>query len=235
MTAMTAIPSPLLSARQVWGEFAAYLRRPSILQPSGLRAPGSAAVFFSMAALHLIVMVLLVPVLSFWQVKGGAGTPTAFSAVPQNYMVLLVVIAAPLIEEILFRGWLTGKPRALWLLLAGALCLLPLLLPTTHPLVSGGAILAGLVAMLTGWFVLRRHTAAPAWFARYFPVVFYSMVLMFGLTHVLNYSDPGLRTVPMVLPQLWCALTLGFVRMRIGLPAAILLHALSNALVLSFV
>jgi hypothetical protein len=33
----------------------------------------------------------------------------------------------------------------------------------------------------------------------------------------------------MVLPQLWAAAMLGFTRQRLGLPAAILQHALANA------
>jgi membrane protease YdiL (CAAX protease family) len=121
MTAISTAASPLFGLRQVWPEFAAFLRKPTLLRPSGMRAPGSAAVFFAMALLHLIIMLLLVPVLSVWQVQGRAGEPTAFSVVPQQYMMPLVVLAAPLLEETIFRGGLTGRPRALWLLFAGAL------------------------------------------------------------------------------------------------------------------
>ncbi len=219
--------------RQVWTQFTQYLGRPQLIASSGLRAGGAGAVFWSMAMLHLLVMLSLVPVLSAWQSYSGVGGASAFAKIPQNILLLLTVAFAPVLEEVIFRGWLTGKPRALWLLGAGVVSLVPLLFAAQHPLETSAMLLAAWLIMLVGWFKLRRRSEAPRWFVRHFALVFYGAVLAFGLLHVSNYEHPGLATLPMILPQLWCGLALGFVRMRIGLPAAILLHALSNSVVLA--
>jgi membrane protease YdiL (CAAX protease family) len=235
MTELSQQSALWAAAKQVWAEFAAYLAKPALIAPSGLRASGAGAVFWSMAALHVLVMIAIVPFLSFWQTFSGVGGASAFAKVPQTLLIPLTVLAAPVLEEVLFRGWLTGRPRVLWLFGAGVLSLLPLLIAAQHPLLAGGLMLATWLAMLIGWFMLRQRNQAPSWFIRHFPLVFYGSVLAFALLHVGNYDQPGMATVPMVLPQLWCGLALGFVRMQIGLPAAILLHALSNSVVLALV
>jgi Type II CAAX prenyl endopeptidase Rce1-like len=134
------------------------------------------------------------------------------------------------------RGDLPGLadgPTASRLLGAGLVSLLLLVYAARDILLFGGMMLMALLTMLGGWNMLRQRSEAPDWFARHFALVFYGAVTAFGLLHVSNYDQPGLATLPMVLPQLWCGAVLGYVRMRIGLPAAILLHALSNSIVLA--
>ncbi len=54
------------------------------------------------------------------------------------------------------------------------------------------------------------------------------MAVGFALAHLSNYPRASLLAVPLVLPQLWAALVLGFVRQRLGLVPAMLSHALAN-------
>jgi len=66
-----------------------------------------------------------------------------------------------------------------------------------------------------------------------FPFVFYLTAALFGFAHVSNYEiDPSLWYMfpVLVLPQLLLGLMLGFVRLRYGLWAAILMHAMNNFL-----
>lgn len=216
-------------------EFAAYLRRPHLMAPSGLRAAGAWRYWVVLVVLQIAVLLgLLAPLIGFWQSQFGLPLPDAFGQVPPEYLVPIAVLAAPLIEECVFRGWLTGRPRALWLLIcalaAGAL--LYASASGLEPLMASGALAAVIVAAIAGWIILRKR-AAPTWFAAVFPALFYLSVVAFSLVHIVNYPSFSLIALPMVLPQLWAGLVLGFIRMRIGLVAAILAHAMSNAAALS--
>lgn len=212
-----------------WHHFAAFLRAPNVLAPAGLRSPGAARTIGAMLALHLLGLMVIGLLMSGWMTLMGIEGPDAFAQFPPHYLVPLAVLGAPLIEESVFRGWLTGRPRALWLLL----CLLVGIGLTVlaqqgllAPLAAAGWPLA---ASLVGWIVLRKLRAGPL-FRTGFPLIFYASAIVFGLIHVLNYSAPGLAHLPLILPQLWAGLTLGFLRLRVGLPAAMLVHAVSNGL-----
>jgi membrane protease YdiL (CAAX protease family) len=221
-----------LSARlpAAWLDFASFLRAPRLAGPVGLRAGWKT--MLAMLGLNLFGLAVLLLVLPLWQRLTGIEGPSAFDGIPIEYLLPAVVLAAPIVEESLFRGWLSGRPRALWLLgcCLGAIALLALLQTET----AGLALLGVLVAAIVGWVLLRKR-AAPGWFGKRFPVLFFASAAVFALVHVFNYDNPGLLHLPMVLPQLWAGLTLGFARTRIGLPASMLVHGASNALALGLV
>lgn len=216
----------------IFREFAAFLRRPQVLTPSGLRAPGAWRRWTQLVILQIGVLVLvLLPFIRFWQKAFALPSPEAFGELPTGMLVPTVVLIAPMIEETLFRGWLTGRVRALWLL-GCALAAVAVLVASTHGMsapAAGGGLLAAGIAAGAGWVTLRRRTDVPGWFAKGFPAIFYAMVTVFAASHLANYPHPSLLALALVLPQAWGALVLGFVRMRIGLPAAILAHAAANA------
>jgi ABC-type molybdate transport system permease subunit len=108
------------------------------------------------------------------------------------------------------------------------------LLVTVRPeniALTGSGLLAVALATAAGWIVLRKR-AAMGWFAHGFPVIFYLGAALFALPHVLNYPQISLLTLPLVLPQAWAGLTLGYLRQRIGLIGSIIAHAASNGLML---
>jgi membrane protease YdiL (CAAX protease family) len=216
-------------------EFAAYLRRPRLTAPTGLRAAGAWRHWALLVVLQIAVLLgLLAPLIGYWQSRFGLPLPDAFGQMPAEWLIPIAVLAAPVIEECFFRGWLTGRPRALWLLvcaLAGG-ALLYASASGMDSLTASAALAALILAAIAGWAILRRRAAAP-WFAAAFPALFYLSVIAFGLVHIVNYPSFSMLALPMVLPQLWAGLVLGFIRMRIGLIASILAHATSNAAALS--
>lgn len=216
-------------------EFAAYLRRPRLTAPTGLRAAGAWRRWAMLVVLQIAVLLgLLAPLIGYWQSRFGLPLPDAFGQVPVEWLIPIAVLAAPMIEECFFRGWLTGRPRALWLLvctLAGG-ALLYASASGMDPFVASAALAALILAAIAGWAILRKR-ATPAWFAPAFPALFYLVAIAFSLVHVVNYPTLSWLLLPMVLPQLWAGLVLGFIRMRIGLLASILAHATSNAAALS--
>jgi len=217
--------------RPVLHDFAAFLARPRLIVPSGLRNRTDWHGWVTMLALYVAGLLLVLgPAIRLWQLTFELPSPAVFDQFKASTLLPLVVLAAPIGEEIAFRGWLTGRPRALWLVLCAAVAavLAVAMLHHVAEAAAGIILLAVLVAALVGWIVLRKRLHAPVWFERLFPVLFYVSVAGFGLSHLANYDRIGLVMVPMVMPQLWAGLVLGFTRMRFGLPASMLLHALAN-------
>ncbi len=217
-------------------EFLSYLRHPQLTAPSGLRSLAAWRGLGLLALLQLAVMLcVILPLVMGWSSMFDLTGPSAFDAVPQGLLLPLTVVVAPLGEELLFRGWLSGRLRALWLLLCAAAALAVLLKMgggAASPimlLALGGALIAAPI----GWFLLRRRLDPPRWFKAAFPAIFYLVVAGFALMHLTNYAAVSALMIPLVLPQAWIGLMLGYIRMRIGLTGAILTHMLSNAVMLA--
>ena len=213
-------------------DFAAFLRCPCLLIPSGLRSPEARRAWTTMLALDLGgLLLILLPLIMGWQAFFGLPSADVFGKFPARLLLPAIVLAAPLAEEIIFRGWQTGRPRALWLAFSSVLGIAAIV-GAQQARSDLGVVIALFVALLIiagGWIILRKVRAVPAWFEAAFPVTFYLVAGGFALVHLSNYPALSLLAVPMVLPQFWGGLTLGFIRLRFGLPASILAHACSNA------
>ncbi len=215
-------------------DFLEFLRRPRLLEPTGLRPPGALATWLTLLALHLGVLLLVVmPMYGVWLTVFKLSPPDAFGKIAPELLPGLTVLLAPLGEELLFRGWQSGRPRALWLLGCALVGIVVLVFGqgANQPVATGLALLALLMAAPIGWVRLRAR-ATPRWFAAAFPAIFYAVVALFAVVHFVNYPSASLLGLPLLLPQLWGALVLGYVRQRIGLIGAILDHAVANAVVL---
>lgn len=149
------------------------------------------------------------------------------------------LVFAPLLEELAFRGWLTGRVAALRFAAYGfaamGLLMAALLVPADYAspvaLVGVGVAFAGLIH----WGRTRgRDTEVPAWFTRHFHWIVWGSSLAFGLIHLGNYapleSPLGLLVV---LPQTIGGLLLAYTRTRLGLSAAMAHHAAYNAVFLA--
>ena len=219
----------------ILGEFVAWLRRPHPIVPVGLGSRTAWRDWAMLVALHTAVLLgVVLPLIQIWQGAFALPAPDAFGKIPPRLLVPLAVIAAPVMEELIFRGWLTGRPRALWLL-ACAVAFALLLFASVRgapPIGVALGFLALLISAPGGWAILRNRPTA-AWFTAAFPAIFYPGAALFAAAHMVNYPRFSLLALPMVLPQLWGALVLGFMRMRIGLPASMLGHAAANAAALA--
>lgn len=221
--------------RALFAEFAAWLARPRLLAPMGLRAPEARAILLRMLGLHLAVLLLvLLPLLGLWQKALALPSPEAFDQVSKVMLVPFVVVIAPVAEELAFRGWLTGRVRAVWLVFCGfaAAGFLAMVNFHFHEVPASFAVLAmGLVAP-AGWWWLRRRGVVPG-FERAFPALVWLSILVFGLSHLSNYPRLSWALLPMVLPQVWAGMTLSYTRMRIGIFGAMLVHAAANGISVS--
>lgn len=159
------------------------------------------------------------------------------AALPEEVFYALLI--APLLEEAVYRGWLTGRVAALRFALFGfaaeACFIASLWVEEDRADLIGlvGAAIA--IAGFVQWVMTReRDTEVPAWFTRHFPWLVWASSLVFALVHLGNHeplADP--RGLLVLSPQLIGGLLLAYVRTRLGLRAAMLHHAAYNALYLA--
>ena len=157
----------------------------------------------------------------------------------------LIVVLAPVLEEIVFRSWLSGRPAilsALAILVAG-LVLGPLVAGIFFPPTEGGlglgatlTILVGLLIAVVGAItaaIMLRGRPAPSWFAALFPAFFWLSCVAFALIHLLNYTEGTLAILlPLLIPQFILGTLAAYVRVHYGLIFAIALHAAHNGFAL---
>ena len=149
------------------------------------------------------------------------------------------LLLAPVLEELVYRGWLTGRIAALRFAAYGfaaeAIFIGALFVPPDMAVTLGLAGVAVALAGLVHWSLTRdRDTAVPEWFTRHFHWFVWGSTLLFGLMHLGNYEP---LTHPLgvlvVLPQTIGGLLLAYTRTRLGLGAAMAHHAAYNAVFLA--
>lgn len=149
--------------------------------------------------------------------------------------ILSLLILAPIVEEALFRGWMSGHRASLRFVAWGAFGFGLVLLSETPFTDSFWVVLVavGLLASAFGfiqWIRTRnRDDDVPAWFARNFHWLVWMSALLFGGLHLFNYQDiTGPIALLVVSPEILGGLLLAYSRVRFGLRAAILHHAAYN-------
>lgn len=146
-------------------------------------------------------------------------------------LIAAIVIGAPVAEELIFRGWVSGRPGhvlGVLALVGGAAGLLA----GGGGTVSAVSVLAGIVLAALAAFLLRKRDAM-GWFARHFRWFFYLSALLFAAIHLSNFAVAGPSAalmLPLVLPQFVLGLFLAYLRVQRGLWSSMLMHALHNAL-----
>lgn len=231
-----------------WQRFFAFLRRPVLpdraLPPS---RDGLVAVV-RMLGLDALAMGVLMAIAGAVIALGFDLPETALADMDITPALLaLVVVAAPIGEELVFRSWLSGRPGhvlgailfAIFTLLATGV-LGATVFKGSDPVVSGVASLItggaiGMVAAAAVVFALRRR-GAMRWFQRLFPLFYWLSVLAFAGVHVFNFAGQAWWLVlPLVIPQFVLGAILGYLRVNFGLWANILTHAVHNGTILGFV
>jgi membrane protease YdiL (CAAX protease family) len=221
-----------------WRDFAAFLRHPALPQRvTGIRLAALGATL-RLFALDMLLMALLIGVATLAMALGFHVPENAIDQLDLGPVWLaIIIVGAPIAEELVFRSWLSGRPghiAAIVALLVGVA--LPVLSgPQAHPiLLLGGFALAVIVAIgLLFW--LRRHPPFP-FFSRHFAWFYAASALLFASVHLANYSQSASPVLLLlVVPQLIAGLILGYTRITYGLWSDILLHMLHNGLLIGLV
>lgn len=149
-------------------------------------------------------------------------------------MLLIGVLAAPILEEILFRSWFRFSKNN-FILLISTLSLLIIFYAfesTITALIISAFVLA--FVFLSTWRFSRK--SIERFIYSRFKYFFYASAVVFGLLHAFNYSGNiyTLLLFSFILGgrQLIMGLVLGFIRMNYGLLYNIIFHMIINAIVL---
>lgn len=221
--------APAASIVAEWRRLGAFLRRPSL--DVGEQSASPFTVLARIYALDMGIMFALILLAGAVIAMGVELPETALAGMEFTLsIVLLVILVAPVMEELVFRSWLGGKPGPIIALLSfgGGVAVFGSL-GTDGSLVGALFLITGIAGAIAA-LVIFRNRPAMGWFARAFPAFFWLSTLAFALIHLANFDEGALvMLLPLVLPQFVLGGLLGYVRVRIGLWAAILLHAAHNA------
>ncbi len=148
-------------------------------------------------------------------------------------LIVALVILGPLVEEVIFRGWLTGTPQSL---LATALFLLlfygGLGFAAADKNKPGAMVQLAIAGLALGAFICIERwqlRSSPESYATIFPALFWLQGIIFGVLHFGNLKG-GSFMLPLLMaaPLVICGWLFGYARIRLGIGSAWLLHALYN-------
>lgn len=229
-----------------WRRFAVFLRRP---RPPAKAAGFSRKTLLATARLLLLdyaVMALLMAIGGLAMLSGVEFPDNELEGIDWNlWWVALVVLAAPLYEELAFRSWLSGREAhlaAVGAFIAGFVLTTVIAggvgLGLADPVqemgaASGMGVAVGAVlALLALWRVPKGPPLR--WFATLFPLFFWASALLFASIHLFNYTGEfSPLLLALVVPQLIAGTIFGYARVQYGLWSAILLHVLHNGTALA--
>ncbi len=226
-------------------DFFVFLRRPFLSAQSqelNKLALGQLALLTGLNIIFSILVAALI-LAPYQEAVGIADNALADEDIPFGELFLMAVILAPLIEEILFRGWLRGTKRALitvaMFLSIGIGYFILNNFGSDENIIAITMFLWAFLIAFEGFTRLKNiwHDWRPIeMFERYFPIIFYVSAFGFGLIHIINYEHHStIELLPMVMTQCFAGLLFGYVRLRFGLLAAIAMHAVFNGILVSLI
>ncbi len=160
-----------------------FAKNPDYKHAGDLNLNEKFSIFFRLLALSLLVSLALALLIGLLEEVAGLelgrhAMDLLFEEYTPGFIFLVVVVLAPVLEELFFRG----------------------------PL-----------------YLFRNSS--------YFGLIFYLFTLVFGFYHITNFElTPTILYLSplLVSPQLFIGLLLGYIRIRLGLQWAILLHSAYN-------
>lgn len=228
-----------MSLAERLADVARFAVRPGFIARPMVWGRAAALALLVVFALDLALDTLVTWLIATWDAGAGFLPGPVEEDIPFLEDAFNALLVAPVLEELAFRAWLTGRIASLRFAAYGfaamGVLMASLVVPpdwaTPLALAGAGIALAGLIH----WNAARdRDTGVPLWFTRNFHWIVWMSSVAFGLIHLGNYeavSHP--LGVLVVLPQAIGGLLLAYTRTRLGLGAAIAHHAAYNALFLA--
>ncbi len=225
------------------------------------RLPMGLHTFFRLVGVHYLFLIIAMVIMSGFSslvdldslehsIEGllSETSPIAF--------LLTLAVAAPIVEELLFRFPLRFRRGSLFILLSILTLLVYFicanvmdpkldLLPADAlaELKEGGfapnlsAVMVATVFFILGLFGILMASMSNEMLAkmetlvtRLFPYIFYLTAMFFGYVHFTNFSgEMKWFWIPfLIVPQFMMGLVMGYARLRFGMLSNIMLHAVNN-------
>lgn len=227
--------------RAEWAALARFVARPRLPERTAPFSRRSLIALVRIYGLDLALMGVLALIASV-VVSAGLELPeTALAGMEITAgLALDVILGAPLVEEVIFRGWLSGRKRHLAAIAVPILGAFGVGVLSGTGVAGNGVWVIAIAVFCVGLTILLfwtgRDRQPVRWFSRAFPLLFWLSTIAFACIHLANF-DAGARWVllPLVLPQFLLGVLLGYLRVHYGLWASIALHALHNGTALGLV
>ncbi len=243
------------SQKPLLKQFLEYIKRPTVDVP---KKPEFSKIFFNVVRLWSVIFlasmfaafVANLLLAEYGYTEDDFAITQVVADFPYLLIFLLVVVWAPISEEIAFRLWLRFSPLN-WGLGFGFLGIfalsffnIPFVPENFFTLDSGMGIVSMisfvfLTMVFVKWILSFEKIAlrSKKFFKRNFKFFFYISAVAFAALHIENY-DVDLKTVwffvpILVLPQFLLSLGISFVRMKYGFSWAIFTHALNNVVAIT--
>lgn len=170
---------------------------------------------------------------------GFQGTNLVESLVDEENVIITIILAAviaPAIEEVVFRLPLIQTARNLAIALAALSVIVAARIQQLVPLL----LLTAAIPLLAHLYIqlLSKqtvHYAVSTIYARHYGKIFYTLAILFGSVHMLNYTNvqSGIAILPLlIIPQTVVGVMLGFIRIKYGFTYAVVFHGLYNGLLI---
>lgn len=185
-----------------------------------------------------LTIILIGPLMSLLDISEmDHAMETLMETMPSWKLALMAIVAAPVIEELIFR-FPIKYPFVMEILVIFFLGMVTQLvlgsINSTLSLVGVSVVVLYRLSILFGSLTNENQSLKyKENYHKHFPIYFYGVAGFFAYVHVFNFSlggDQWWMTPILVLPQLVLALLLGFVRMKYGFVYAILVHAMNNSI-----
>ncbi len=225
------------TGRHVLTRFLGFLRNPSLtaadVAPSVTRPVLLAWLLILAFAVTAACAMLALPLVLTSEVTVGENLDHVLGQSSFSIIVALVILG-PLVEEMIFRGWLTGTCQAM----AGAALFLAFFYGSTAAIAgiedaavrAAAQIMVAAIALIAFLAIERLgKPRQPASYRRFFPLLFWAQGLVFGGLHFWNMGgSTPLLPVLMTIPLIFCGWLFAYARIVAGFTSAWLLHAAYN-------
>ena len=224
-----------MTLRERLADVARFVVRPGFAARPMAWRPGFVGAWAVLVGLTLLAVGLARVLIEVVLGPSGVLPESAIEGPPAPREVLEYLLLAPLLEETLCRGWLSGRRAALRFASAGLVALALLLAalvvpPDLRKLVALGGVVVVLVGLVRWSLTRHRDREVPGWFLRHFRWLVWGSSLGFALLHLGRYEA---LTHPLgvlvVAPLMLGGMLLAYTRTRLGLRAAMAHHAAYNA------
>jgi len=222
------------SLRLVWRDYLQFVRWPSLpLHRTGF----SSDAFQATAALFLLdvaAMAILACVALLIVSLGGEMPRHALDGIKLSApLIVMIVVVGPVVEEAVFRGWLTGTPRSLSLYGTFIIVAAAVMLTGSLDRTSAVTLFIALIVGIAGSLQWLSNDVPVRRYSRAFPWLFWVSSLAFALVHLTNLTIGHNRfAVLWVAPQLISGTIFGYARVRLGMWSNVVLHMAHNAVMI---
>ncbi len=152
-----------------------------------------------------------------------------------NKKLILIFLMSPIIEEFVFRFYLRPTKRNINIYVLGLVFLTVFTFVVQNFQFFYTSLFLLCICFII-YFVYRNNRVGfYRWYIKHFKVIFYLSAIFFGIGHITNYNLTEYTFIilaPMVTPQIFGGILLGFIRMKYGFLYSLLVHLVFNTIVI---